>query len=127
MMLGYQLKIQSHVYVCALVMVAVAVVACVCVFAFLGPLSFQLVIETLRAEHVTHEKPSATETKCCPIQSPQTTSHSKSDRVSVSAVSSIFCCCWTPCALAGVIVLPASGGYQSQKMWLFPFNPPLRG
>ena len=27
-----------------------------------------------------------------------------------------------PC---GVIILTVSGGYQSQKMWLFPLNPPL--
>ena len=28
---------------------------------------------------------------------------------------------------AGVIALTVSGGYQSQKMGLFLFNPPLRG
>ena len=27
----------------------------------------------------------------------------------------------------GVIILTVSGGYQSQKMWEFPFNPPLGG
>ena len=27
----------------------------------------------------------------------------------------------------GVITLTVSGGYQSPKMGLFPFNPPLRG
>ena len=28
---------------------------------------------------------------------------------------------------SGVIILTVSGGYHSQKMGLFPFNPPLRG
>ena len=28
---------------------------------------------------------------------------------------------------AGVIVFTVSGSDQSQKMWLFPFNPPLTG
>ena len=33
----------------------------------------------------------------------------------------------SPLALAGVIILTVSGGDQSQKMRLFPFNPPLNG
>ena len=27
----------------------------------------------------------------------------------------------------GIMILTVCGGYQSQKMGLFPFNPPLRG
>ena len=30
-------------------------------------------------------------------------------------------------ALAGVIILTVSGGYQSQEMWWLPFKPPLSG
>ena len=34
---------------------------------------------------------------------------------------------FTVASLTGVIILTISGGYHSQEMGLFSFNPPLRG
>ena len=51
---------------------------------------------------------------------------------SLRLTAMLFTCCtlrggvgaWSS---TGVIILTVSGGYHSEKMWLFPINPSLRG